>query len=282
MKILRVQFFAVIFVFSCVSIPVFSDPVFMDSEEREIRIAAVKSVDEIDLVRGKDILVRAFMTGYRDVPLVELNPAFQSTDDMRCFYESYFDSELAHFQQGKLIWVQAFDRERLVGWATFELEKQEKHAVYMNLLVVDPDEQRRGIGKHLTFSIRSHDLYPETQFIDLLIRKVNESGRRFYEKIGFFDFQHSVQDNFVDQSLLTGLRWSLEGRMKESDRVNCDFYNSSGESFNTIPFEDTLPQLLLKHGTGRTLLEIGSGPGALAAWLVEQGYEVTCLNQRRN
>jgi 2-polyprenyl-3-methyl-5-hydroxy-6-metoxy-1,4-benzoquinol methylase len=64
---------------------------------------------------------------------------------------------------------------------------------------------------------------------------------------------------------------------EDIDKVNSDFYNQSGDSFNTIPFETVLPQLLMKYGVGHQLLEIGSGPGALAVWFKELGYQVTCL-----
>lgn len=185
--------------------PLFSDQVFQDREGKEIRIVPVKSVDAIDLVRGKDILVRGFMEGYSDVPLADLNPEFKSIGDVRRFYARYFDSELEHYRHGELIWVQAFEGERLLGWATFQLETNEKDAAYMNLLVVDPDERGRGVGKHLTFSIRC--LCPHVQAINLLIRKINVAGRQFYERIGFSDFEYKGRDNFVDTSLLTGLRW---------------------------------------------------------------------------
>ncbi len=172
----------------------------------QVRIEWAQSADEIDLVQGKRVLVRGFMAGYEDVPLIELNPEFQSTGDVRRFYERYFDSELEHYKRGELLWVQAFEGDRLLGWATFELESEE--SAYMNLLVVDPDGQGRGIGKQLTFSILS--LHPELREIRLLLRKVNESGRKFYERIGFTEFEYDREDNFVDVSLLTGLQWRGE------------------------------------------------------------------------
>lgn len=61
------------------------------------------------------------------------------------------------------------------------------------------------------------------------------------------------------------------------EKFNNRFYNESGQSFDKIPFEDTLPELLLKHQIRGEVLEIGSGAGALAAWLVEQGCKVTCI-----
>lgn len=197
-----------LFSFLLVMTPIFSEHAFLDQKGKEIRIVPVTSIEDIDLVRGKDILVRGFMVGYENVPLAELNPAFKSIGDVKRFYERYFDSELEHYQHGELIWVQAFEGTRLLGWATFALEPFEKDAAYMNLLVVDPNEQGRGIGRHLTFSICSRDLYPHINAINLLIRKVNEGGRKFYERLGFSDFQYTIRDNFVDTSLLTGLRWA--------------------------------------------------------------------------
>lgn len=64
---------------------------------------------------------------------------------------------------------------------------------------------------------------------------------------------------------------------EDIDKVNSDFYNQSSNSFNAIPFEPILPQLLQKYSLGHQLLEIGSGPGALAVWLKDMGCQVTCL-----
>lgn len=61
------------------------------------------------------------------------------------------------------------------------------------------------------------------------------------------------------------------------DTINRDFYDSSGETFNAVPFDTLLPGLLEKYGKGDQILEIGAGPGALALWLRDKGYEVTCL-----
>lgn len=170
----------------------------------EIEIHFVKSAEEIDQVRSQEILVKSFMDGYEDVPLVDLNPDFKSTGDVRRFYEEYFHEEFGHFKEGHLTWVEAYFDSKLVGWATFELEPHEADAAYMNLLVVDPEFQGNGAGKELTFSIC--ELFPNIKAINLLIRKVNAGGYKFYYKMGFFDFDYE-RDNFVDTSLLTGLRW---------------------------------------------------------------------------
>ncbi|HEV8052377.1 MAG TPA: methyltransferase domain-containing protein [Parachlamydiaceae bacterium] len=59
--------------------------------------------------------------------------------------------------------------------------------------------------------------------------------------------------------------------------INNSFYNASGGSFDKIPFEPILTDLLLKYKVGNKILEIGSGAGALASWLTEQDCNVTCI-----
>lgn len=59
--------------------------------------------------------------------------------------------------------------------------------------------------------------------------------------------------------------------------VNNAFYNASKDSFNKIPFDSILPELLLKYAVGKEILEIGSASGVLASWLVEKGFQVTCI-----
>lgn len=59
--------------------------------------------------------------------------------------------------------------------------------------------------------------------------------------------------------------------------INNGFYNASGDSFDKIPFDSILPNLLMKYVVGHEILDIGSGPGALAYWLVNHGYQVSCI-----
>ena len=66
------------------------------------------------------------------------------------------------------------------------------------------------------------------------------------------------------------------------ERVNNEFYNGSGGFFDKIPFDPILPPILLKYGVGKDVLEIGSGGGALASWLVNQGYNVICIEPAEN
>ena len=199
-------FYSLCVALSIISTPIFCDQIFTNDNRDIIRIEVVKSPEHIDLEKSCDILVKSFMHAYEDVPLIELSTEFKSTGDVRRFYQNYFKEELEHFKHGNLYWIQAFVNGTLAGWATFELETNEVDAAYMNLLIVSPEFQRKGVGKHLVFSIRSEELFPNIRAINLLIRKVNTQGYLFYRKLGFFEFDYH-RDNFVDTSLLTGLRW---------------------------------------------------------------------------
>lgn len=59
--------------------------------------------------------------------------------------------------------------------------------------------------------------------------------------------------------------------------INNEFYNKSGSRFDKIAFVEILPNLLLKYCAGKEILEIGSGTGALAFWLLKHGYQVSCI-----
>lgn len=69
----------------------------------------------------------------------------------------------------------------------------------------------------------------------------------------------------------------LQRSAMDIDTINKDFYNSSADSFDKIPFESLLPQMIQKYHQGKTVLDIGSGPGTLAAWMASKGYEVVCI-----
>ncbi|MCP5470306.1 MAG: GNAT family N-acetyltransferase [Chlamydiales bacterium] len=190
--------------FLIITAPLLAQYRVTDRTGKKITIKVAHGVHDIDQVCGRDVLVRSFMAEYENVPLVDLNPKFKSIGDVRRFYEDYFDSELQHFANGELIWVQAFEGKKLLGWATFEMERD---AAYMNLLVVDPKAQRRGVGEALTFAILSGELYPNLKEIRLLVRNVNTGGRIFYERLGFTGFEYERNDNFVDMSLLSPMHW---------------------------------------------------------------------------
>lgn len=65
---------------------------------------------------------------------------------------------------------------------------------------------------------------------------------------------------------------------KERDRLNNAYYDAFPDIFDVIPFEDVLLDLFLKYVPNQSdIVEIGSGAGALALWLKDQGHKVICV-----
>jgi len=180
----------------------------------EIIVKQITNHNDIEQSAAREILVESFigeysqylqpddvdskLTSWRDGPL-----------SVQKFYENYFSSELTEFMERRLqYWVEARMDTKLVGWATFEMEKSDEPEVYMNLLVVHPNYQKQGVGKKLVMSLIDLDLIPSLSAIHLLLRKKNKGGGLFYQSLGFkLDPDYSRPDNFVDIKLLEPLTW---------------------------------------------------------------------------
>lgn len=188
-------------------------------------IELIRDPNSIDQLASRQILVEAFIGEYKQY----LTPQEVSTEltswrdgnaSAQKYYENYFTSELNEFTNGHLhYWVQAKVDEKVVGWATFEREKSDPNAVYMNLLVVHPDYQHKGIGKELVMSLINLHEIENLSAVHLLLRKKNQGGRTFYSKLGFYsDPEYQRDENFVNLDLLEGLTWKnpdlqLRGKM---------------------------------------------------------------------
>ena len=177
-------------------------------------IELVKNPCNIDKQAASFVLVESFIGEYEKYLLPhEISDGLTSWRDgdksVQRYYENYFETELDDFFRGELhYWVQAKINGSLVGWATFQREKSEANAVYMNLLVVHPEYQKMGIGEQLVRSLVNLDEIPDLNAIHLLLRKKNRGGRTFYSKLGFNpDPGYQRDDNFVDLELLEGFTW---------------------------------------------------------------------------
>ncbi|HTM64655.1 MAG TPA: GNAT family N-acetyltransferase [Gammaproteobacteria bacterium] len=177
-------------------------------------IKLMQSADDIDVDVAKSILVESFISEYEQY--LQPHEVSKELDDWRygansvqAYYERYFAQEYKKFADKKFeFWVCAYVNGELAGWATFEREKNYKNEVYMDLLIVSPRYQHKGIGGHLVKSLLNLDAIPELSAVHLLLRKKNQGGKNFYDKLGFYDDQdYQRADNFVDLNLLTPLTW---------------------------------------------------------------------------
>ena len=207
-------------------------------------IKRIENPGHIDQEAARTVLVESFIGEYEKyLSPHEISDNLTSWRDgdhcVQKYYEDYFKTELAEFSQGSLdYWIQATIDEKLVGWATFQREKSDQNAVYMNLLVVHPEYQNRGIGGQLVKSLANLNEIPDLNAIHLLLRKKNQGGRIFYSKLGFnSDPEYQRDDNFVDLNLLEGWTWKNPSlQHKDTACPNVPSYKNSRNStlFKTV------------------------------------------------
>ncbi len=80
---------------------------------------------------------------------------------------------------------------------------------------------------------------------------------------------------------LTGTNMNPSYSTKAINALNIKCYNARADYWDRMPFASFLPaEILLKHNptAGMHALDIGSGTGMLAEWLVKQGFAVTCID----
>ncbi len=67
----------------------------------------------------------------------------------------------------------------------------------------------------------------------------------------------------------------------EIDRVNKACYDNCADIWDRFPFPEAIPKFVQKYYTpnlGNNVLDVGSGTGILAKWLLDQGFNVLCLD----
>ncbi len=179
-----------------------------------VTIELVLDPKDIDQPAAQSTLVNAFIGEYKqylspqdiDAKLTSWHDGKNSVQE---YYEDYFNKEFQHFSDNKIdYWVQAKIDGELAGWATFMREKSEKNAAYMDLLIVLPEHQKKGIGEHLVMSLIRLGINIDLSAIHLLLRCKNAGGREFYGKLGFHvDPTYHREGNYVDKALLEPLTW---------------------------------------------------------------------------
>jgi 2-polyprenyl-3-methyl-5-hydroxy-6-metoxy-1,4-benzoquinol methylase len=65
------------------------------------------------------------------------------------------------------------------------------------------------------------------------------------------------------------------------DQVNQACYDNRAYLWDRFPFQNILPDLVHKYyiaQLGNRVLDVGAGTGVLAKWLVDEGFDVLCLD----
>lgn len=169
------------------------DQLHIDANNNVIKITVAWSRADIEIEKSKNILLNSFLKAYENIPLQQLDAEFKSRKDLKNYYLNIFKERIQAFDAGYILWVQAYVNDELAGWATFELDLLEENSGYMDILVISPQYQKMGLGKCLTFSICSNDLYPDLNAITLFVRKNNLNAILFYKNLGFFETKYNIE-----------------------------------------------------------------------------------------
>ena len=136
-----------------------------------------------DLTLGLDALESAF----NEASETELKDHFGESKDMRTFYSKLIEEDdIIPFRQKQITWIRAVLNNNLVGWMTLSPNFRESGTVYVSTLVVSPHKKNLGIGQKLLKSI-AENWFPETNELNLVVRKINHRAIRFYKKLGFVE-----------------------------------------------------------------------------------------------
>lgn len=158
---------------------------------------------QIDTSNLKEIFIKSFYNTYRYLPILDLNPKFQTIADVENWFASSFDEEISLFKENKSILIIGAIDETTVGLVFFE--KLSFNSVSLRNLAIAADYQKLGIGKHLVFSILKS--MPELEKIYVVVNRLNQVAIKFYRNVGFHDSNHTREG--YDSNKYISLEWNI-------------------------------------------------------------------------
>jgi ribosomal protein S18 acetylase RimI-like enzyme len=91
---------------------------------------------------------------------------------------------LRHIRHAESVVLTAKSGGVLLGFAIMQFGDDSAH---LNLLAVEPDDRRRGVGRRLLAWLEESAITAGTFLIQLELRAANESALRFYEALGYHE-----------------------------------------------------------------------------------------------
>lgn len=120
-------------------------------------------------------------------------------------WENMFEYYIGQFKESNdmMLYI-ALQNDHMAAWALF---KHDNESAILELLCVDPDFWRHGIGKKLVFAIR--DYVPTINHIALVTRTVNRISPHFYESLGFKKTAFTLPEYSSMADQIQGYEWFL-------------------------------------------------------------------------
>lgn len=172
--------------------------------------------------REKTIFVSSFVTTYKDENISpdQINSSCKTYQDLTIWLEKIFDEEWTRHQSlSGVTNLGVFKDEMLVAFAILYPWRDEKETVYIRLLAISPEEQKKGYGSALLNTIRNHLGTPMNHII-ADTRFIYSGAREFYKKRGFLETQ--THDESLDRERYLGVEWKSWKYMVEQHKALLD------------------------------------------------------------
>lgn len=132
--------------------------------------------------RLREVYVQAFQKAYDPIPLKVLRQP--TRDAMTKYLTDGIDATYSCLElfPDTFRCITVYEKNQAVGFLIIDT-KNVPEEIYLAQLVVDPNAQRKGIGKEL-IDFLFHE-FPEVHRFTLVTRIANESARKFYTSLGF-------------------------------------------------------------------------------------------------
>lgn len=145
----------------------------------EGQIVSLQMCSEEDLKECEAIFIKAFSKAYEN-----FTPQQLGVENIPLFLKEAFADVYDDFKSGQQKLVVAKLDGKIVGVSGFK-PTEHPHQIYISQLAVEPNLWRHSIGRNLVFS--ALELYPDTQSLVVIPRRINTVAQNFYKKLGFHE-----------------------------------------------------------------------------------------------
>jgi N-acetylglutamate synthase-like GNAT family acetyltransferase len=170
-----------------------------------------------------DLYINSFHNVYRE---------FWS-DEFKDFMQKNFNHYFEKFKSTDSMTLVIAERDRdMCGWMLYDYDQETGQAI-VELICVDTNVRRQGIGKRLISAIRG--LAPAVKTISVVTKKINSISPHFYESLGFAKTNFMLPEYNAD--LMQGYEWNAEEKDASPADIYMSLLNHAGSSSDFAAYE---------------------------------------------